>query len=174
LTISEEEAGDATGNVLTVNTVAGAPNAGIKGDVNLDGRIVVFPTQPGAGLMVGTEQALLITVTRIGRVETAVLSLTDIIVVGSQAQLISAITVHAEATITRSTGAAVSFSLHNAVPNPFNPSATVAYALPERTHVTLTVYNLLGQEVVRLEDQVQAAGQYSVTWHARNTQGISV
>jgi len=36
------------------------------------------------------------------------------------------------------------------------------------------VYNLLGQEVVRLEDQVQAAGQYSVTWPARNTQGLSV
>ena len=38
LTVSEEEAGDATGNVLTVNTVAGALNVGIKGDVNLDGR----------------------------------------------------------------------------------------------------------------------------------------
>ncbi len=59
-----------------------------------------------------------------------------------------------------SESAPAAFSLSTARPNPFNPSATLAYEVPEQTHITLTVYNLLGQEVVRLVDQVQAAGHY--------------
>ena len=38
----------------------------------------------------------------------------------------------------------------------------IAYEVSEQTHITLTIYNLLGQEVVRLMDQVQAAGRYGV------------
>jgi hypothetical protein len=66
------------------------------------------------------------------------------------------------------------FSLSEATPNPFNPSTTIAYEVPEQTHVTLTIYNLLGQEVVRLIDQVQAAGRYEVAWHGVNSRGAGV
>ncbi|SVE21383.1 uncharacterized protein METZ01_LOCUS474237, partial [marine metagenome] len=61
--------------------------------------------------------------------------------------------------------APTSFSLATARPNPFNPSTTIAYEVPEQTHITLTVYNLLGQEVVRLVDQVKGAGRYEAVWN---------
>ena len=70
--------------------------------------------------------------------------------------------------------APTSFSLSAARPNPFNPSTTIAYEVPEQTHLTLTVYNLLGQEVVRLMDQVQAAGRYEAVWNGTNTRGAGV
>ena len=70
--------------------------------------------------------------------------------------------------------APTSFSLAVARPNPFNPSTTIAYELPEQTHVTITVYNQLGQKVIRLVDQVQAAGRYEVEWHGTNTRGAGV
>ena len=70
--------------------------------------------------------------------------------------------------------APTSFSLATARPNPFNPSTTIAYEVPEQTHITLTIYNLLGQEVVRLMDQVQAAGRYEVVWHGVNSRGAGV
>ena len=68
----------------------------------------------------------------------------------------------------------VAFSLAAARPNPFNPSTTIAYEVPEQTHITLTVYNLLGQEVVRLVDQVQAAGRYEAAWNGANITGAGV
>jgi hypothetical protein len=67
-----------------------------------------------------------------------------------------------------------SFALQHARPNPFNPSTTIAYEVPEQTQITLTIYNLLGQEVVRLVDQVQAAGTYEVIWNGRNVHGQPV
>ena len=66
------------------------------------------------------------------------------------------------------------FALTDNHPNPFNPSTGIAYEVPAQAHITLTVYNLLGQEVVTLVNQVQAAGRYEVTWNARNTQGQAV
>ena len=66
------------------------------------------------------------------------------------------------------------FSLRDASPNPFNPSTQFAYEVPQQAQVTLTVYNLLGQEVVTLVNEVKAAGRYTVTWNGRNTRGLAV
>ena len=66
------------------------------------------------------------------------------------------------------------FSLKSNVPNPFNPNTTIVYEMPQQAHITLIVYNLLGQEVIRLVDQVQAPGHYRVVWHGRNGQGQAV
>ncbi|MBD3404009.1 T9SS type A sorting domain-containing protein [candidate division GN15 bacterium] len=49
-------------------------------------------------------------------------------------------------------------------PNPFNPTTTISFALPASGPVKLTVFNVLGQEVDVLVDDVLPAGSHSVTW----------
>ncbi len=68
----------------------------------------------------------------------------------------------------------VEYNLGQNYPNPFNPSTRIAYALPEQASVTLKIYNLLGQEVITLADNVQEAGFHEVVWNARNRDGQSV
>ena len=58
------------------------------------------------------------------------------------------------------------YALFQNTPNPFNPSTEITYALPELSYVRLTIYNLLGQEVVKLVDGEQPAGFHTVEWDA--------
>ena len=64
--------------------------------------------------------------------------------------------------------------LFNARPNPFTSRVSITYEVPEQTHVALTVFNMLGQEVIRLVDQVRAAGRYEVVWNGVNARGAGV
>lgn len=57
-------------------------------------------------------------------------------------------------------------NLNQNYPNPFNPTTTIAFSLPERAHTTLRVYNILGQEVVTLIDEVLSPGQHEIRWDA--------
>ncbi len=53
-------------------------------------------------------------------------------------------------------------------PNPFNPSTTIAFDLPRRANVRLTVYDLLGREVERIADRTFDAGRQTVLFDGRN------
>jgi hypothetical protein len=63
-------------------------------------------------------------------------------------------------------GPPVNFALGQNYPNPFNPSTRIHYALPQRAHVTLAVYNTLGQKVVELVNAEKEVGTCEVTFNA--------
>jgi hypothetical protein len=65
-----------------------------------------------------------------------------------------------------SAGIPSAFGLEQNFPNPFNPSTMITYQLPVRTHVRLAVFNVLGQEVMALQNGEYTAGPYAVRFDA--------
>jgi hypothetical protein len=61
-------------------------------------------------------------------------------------------------------GPPVLYSLSQNYPNPFNPETRIDYTLPEQQNVTLNVYNMLGELVAELVNEVKPAGTYTVTF----------
>ncbi len=62
----------------------------------------------------------------------------------------------------------LNFALYDNYPNPFNPSTTIRYDLPENTHVVLRIYNVLGQVVRTLVNENQTAGVKWQVWDGRD------
>jgi len=61
-----------------------------------------------------------------------------------------------------------SYKLSQNYPNPFNPSTKIVYAVPAKSDVKLTVYNMVGQKVATLVDGVREAGSYEAEFFAPN------
>ena len=67
-----------------------------------------------------------------------------------------------------------SITLDQNYPNPFNPSTEITYSLNNDSHVTLTIYNMVGQKVNVLENNIQTAGSHTVQWNGTDLSGRSV
>ncbi|MFL3025323.1 MAG: LamG-like jellyroll fold domain-containing protein [Candidatus Neomarinimicrobiota bacterium] len=66
------------------------------------------------------------------------------------------------------------FALHENYPNPFNPSTTLRFDLPEVRDLTITIYNMIGQKVKTFNMQSTPAGYHAVKWNATNDYGDPV
>lgn len=66
------------------------------------------------------------------------------------------------------------FILYPNYPNPWNPNTTISFGIPEYSDVTLKINNLLGQKVCEWNMGNLEAGNYSITWNAKNLSGNTV
>ena len=70
-------------------------------------------------------------------------------------------------------GAPIVFQLYQNFPNPFNPSSTIKYSIPEQSKVTLKVFDILGSEVLTLVNDEQSRGNYEVEFEgSKLTSGV--
>jgi hypothetical protein len=60
------------------------------------------------------------------------------------------------------------YALYQNYPNPFNPVTKLTYQLPLESRVTLKIYNVLGQTMTTVVDEVQSPGYKSIDWDASN------
>ena len=63
------------------------------------------------------------------------------------------------------------FNIFQNYPNPFNAKTTIHYTLKEDVKVHFKVFNLMGQEVRVLVNEIQPAGYYTVTWNGKDKYG---
>jgi hypothetical protein len=66
------------------------------------------------------------------------------------------------------------YDLGEAYPNPFNPSMRIRCELPEAARAQLRIYNLRGQLVRTLLDELRAPGRYELVWDGRDDDGAAV
>ena len=117
-------------------------------------RLVVYSLKPGQGLSAGMGTVVHIPVNPLA--DGARLTITQVRMGDPQAQFVTTLVPTPSVVVpVKDTNLPAVFSLSIARPNPFNPSTTIAYEVPQQAQVTLTVYNLLGQEVTRLVDSVK-------------------
>lgn len=63
------------------------------------------------------------------------------------------------------------FHLAQNYPNPFNPSTKIEFSLPITARVTISIFNILGQETATIIDEIKPAGNYSITWNGVDAYG---
>ena len=66
------------------------------------------------------------------------------------------------------------FSIQGTYPNPFNPVTTIRFGLPEPRRVSLTIVNMLGQEVAELLNGWKDLGHHEIRWQSLDNQGVPV
>ena len=62
-------------------------------------------------------------------------------------------------------------TLNQNFPNPFNPTTTISFVLPEETFVSLSVYDAGGRMVVNLVNETLSAGYKTIVWDGKNADG---
>ena len=66
------------------------------------------------------------------------------------------------------------FKLTQNYPNPFNPVTTIDYSVLSISHITIEIYNVIGQKIRTLVDETKPVGEYQVAWDGRSSSGQPV
>ncbi len=66
------------------------------------------------------------------------------------------------------------FSISSAYPNPFNPTVSIDFSVPEKTDVNIQVFDLLGKNVFTYQQDLTNPGKYRFQWNARDNSGNNV
>jgi len=66
------------------------------------------------------------------------------------------------------------YSLEQNYPNPFNPTTTISYILTKENDVSITIYDILGKELVQLYRKDQSVGYHSIIWNGTDHEGYPV
>lgn len=65
-------------------------------------------------------------------------------------------------------GAPNKFALEQNYPNPFNPSTTITFSIPQKSEVSVKIFDILGKEITTLVNETKDAGKYDVNFNASN------
>ena len=68
----------------------------------------------------------------------------------------------------------VNFQLFQNYPNPFNSTTIIPFEIGQSGHISIKVFNILGEEVITLLDENISAGRHSVSWNGRSSDGREV
>ncbi|NIR48339.1 T9SS type A sorting domain-containing protein [candidate division KSB1 bacterium] len=74
----------------------------------------------------------------------------------------------------RTTAIPIAFALHQNFPNPFNPQTEIRFELPAANHVTLEIYNVLGEKIRTLTERNLTAGFHAASWDGKDDRGQNV
>ena len=67
-----------------------------------------------------------------------------------------------------------SYSLSENYPNPFNPSTTLSYFIPEEGYVVIDIYNINGQRIKTFTSGREASGKHSIQWNGKDEKGLKM
>ena len=99
----------------------------------------------------------------------------DVHAVTYRGQPVNAVIDHITDVDTEQSGALpTEFALSQNYPNPFNPVTTIEFSLPVASDVVIVVYNVAGQVVKTLANNVISAGYHSIEWNSTDESGNSV
>ena len=63
------------------------------------------------------------------------------------------------------------YELSQNYPNPFNPITNIKYSIPKNSIVSLTIYDILGRQIIQLIDKEISAGAHNILWDGKNNTG---
>ncbi|MFQ5864409.1 MAG: FlgD immunoglobulin-like domain containing protein [bacterium] len=66
------------------------------------------------------------------------------------------------------------FALRQNYPNPFNAETVISYSVPVQSQISLSIYNITGQKIRSLVDEISTPGEFQVTWDGKNDEGKQV
>jgi len=66
------------------------------------------------------------------------------------------------------------YSLNENYPNPFNPSTTLSYFIPEEGSIVFDIYNINGQRIKKYLLGREAPGKHSIVWNGKDEKGFQM